>query len=334
MRVLIVSCPCAFGIAEPLVLTLAVDRIKAVGIQVFNGNALRRRPTTIVFDKTGTLTSAAMTIGRIHWCRGQSQKDLDILASLESGIEHPIAKALATLGSGVALANRKTGPGWVRAEYQGDLYTCGKLDMFAEPMLPEAMRHETGSIVAFGDEEGCRAIISLNDTLREEAPALIGRLKDTGINLEICSGDRPPPVERIADQLGVSYQSEMSPIDKQDHIRSLQEDGHCVMMVGDGINDAQSLAVADFGLAVFSGQFPAQMSADAVFLTHSLARLPSLLEHMQHIHRNIISNYTWAFAYNLVGVTLALIGLLTPTFCAIGMVFSSFVIIYNSTRSV
>jgi len=333
MRVLIVSCPCAFGIAEPLVLTLAVDRIKALGIQVFNGNALRRRPTTIVFDKTGTLTSAAMTIGRIHWCKEESQEDLDILASLESGIEHPIAKALSTLGSGLALTNRSTGPGWIRAEYQGRQYTCGKLDRFPGLTLPDGMQDETGSIVAFGDEADCHVIISLNDTLRPETPALIDRLKRSAINLEICSGDRRPPVERIAREIGIAYQSEMSPTDKQIHIRALQDAGQCVMMVGDGINDAQSLAAADFGLAVFSGQFPAQMSADAVFLTPSQAQLPVLLKHMQEIHKRIISNYIWAFAYNLVGVTLAIIGLLTPTFCAIGMVFSSFVIIYNSTRA-
>ena len=86
-------------------------------------------------------------------------------------------------------------------------------------------------------------------------------------------------------------------------------------------------------LTVFSGQFPAHMSAHTVFLTHNLVPLPGLLQHMQQIHRKILSNYAWAFAYNLVGVTLALIGLLTPTFCACGMVFSSFVIIYNSTRA-
>jgi P-type Cu2+ transporter len=333
MRVLIVSCPCAFGIAEPLVLTLAVDRIKALGIQIFNGNALRHRPTTIVFDKTGTLTTAAMTIGRIYWCVDESQRDLDILASLESGIEHPIAKALATLGSGISLIKRNIGPGWIRADFQGKHYTAGKLDTFPGLTLPDAMQNETGSIVAFGDDRGCRMIVSLNDTLRAETPALIDRLKETGITLEICSGDRRSPVECIANELGITYQSEMSPTDKQTHIQALQEAGQCVMMVGDGINDAQSLAAADFGLAVFSGQFPAQMSADAVFLTHSLAPLPGLLGHMQQIHKKIIWNYTWAFAYNGIGVTLALIGLLTPTFCAIGMVFSSFVIIYNSTRS-
>lgn len=332
MRVLIVSCPCVFGIAEPLVLTLAVDRIKALGIQVFNGNALHRRPSTIVFDKTGTLTTASMAIDGIHWCAEESQKDLDILASLESGIEHPIAKALATLGSGVPLTNRRTGPGWVSADHEGKTYTAGKPDTFPGLSLPEDVQRGTGSLVAFGDAQGCRLIISLNDTLRDEIPPIIDALKEARIDLEICSGDRHPPVARIAEKLGMAAHSEMSPTDKQVHIRSLQEKGHTVMMVGDGINDAQSLAAADFGLAVFSGQFPAQMSADGVFLTRNLAPLPALLQHMRHIQKKVISNYTWAFAYNIIGVSLALIGLLTPTFCALGMVFSSFVIIYNSTR--
>src|SRR5210317_274058 len=125
----------------------------------------------------------------------------------------------------------------------------------------------------------------------------------------------------------------MTPSDKQDYIRSLQAEGKCVMMVGDGINDAQSLAAADFGLSVFSGQLPAQMSADAVFLTPSLESLTHIINRMKTVRKRIFSNYVWAFAYNFLGISLAIAGILTPKFCAIGMVFSNFLVIINSLRS-
>ncbi len=347
MSVLIVACPCAFGIAEPLVLTTAVDRVKRLGLQVFNGNVLRYRPTIVIFDKTGTLTGPVMRVGEINWLAARRERDLDIIASLESGIEHPLAKALATLGKGLEITGREIGVGYVSGNYEGKRYRCGKVSTFPALDVPPKLRDEAASLVAYGDDDGCRALIMLEDEVREEAPAVLRYLRESGMKLRICSGDREPAVARVAKQLNsyppdkggmggclrIPHSSEMTPTDKQELIRSLQSAGECVMMVGDGINDAQSLAAADIGLAVFSGQFAAQMSADAVFLTPDFGALPRLLDQMDNTRRKIKLNYGWAFAYNLVGVSLAMAGLLTPIYCAVGMVFSNFVVIFNSLKA-
>ncbi|MCP4642592.1 MAG: cation-translocating P-type ATPase, partial [bacterium] len=267
MSVLIVACPCAFGIAEPLVLTTAVDRVKRLGIQVFNGNVLRTRPSKVIFDKTGTLTTATMEVSSIHWLVEESAQDKNIIASLESGIEHPLAKALATLGEGWLLEDRRTDVGSVAGMHEGMRYRCGKASIFPDLAVPSALHDEAATLVAYGDEHGCRALILLEDEVRDETPDVVRQLREAGLDPEICSGDREPAVARVAEPLGMPYTSGMTPTDKQERIQSLQAQGKHVMMVGDGINDTQSLAAADIGLAVFSGQFPAQMSADAVFLT-------------------------------------------------------------------
>ena len=332
MAVLIVACPCAFGIAEPLVLTTAVERVKRVGIQVFNGNILRIRLTTVIFDKTGTLTSAAMKVAGIHWLTEQQNRDLDIIASLERGIEHPLAKALVTLGKGLGIADRKIEVGSVSGMFEGKRFQCGKPSIFPGLDIPGAVRDETATLVAYGDEDGARALIVVVDEVRDEAADVVRKLRKFNLDPHIFSGDREPSVARVAQALGIPHISEMSPTDKQERIRALQAAGHRVMMVGDGINDAQSLATADVGLAVFSGQLPAQMSADAAFLTPDLQGLPRFVGEMARTRRKIRQNYAWAFAYNLVGVSLAMVGLLTPIYCAVGMVFSNFVVIFNSLR--
>jgi Cu2+-exporting ATPase len=274
-----------------------------------------------------------MRITAVHWLTEQTPHDLDIIASLESGIEHPLAKVLSALGAGLEIADRRVEVGSVSGVYGGIRYRCGKTSLFPDLEIPPAVRDEAATLVAYGDETACRALILLEDEVRPEVPAVLDQLRALGLGLHICSGDREPAVARIGHQLGLSHTSGMAPTDKQDYIRLLQSEGKCVMMVGDGINDAQSLATADIGLAVFSGQFPAQMSADAVFLTPDLGALPRLLGEMKSTYRRIKQNYAWAFAYNLVGVTLAASGLLTPIYCAIGMVFSNFAVIFNSLRS-
>ncbi|MDF7806724.1 heavy metal translocating P-type ATPase [Pontiellaceae bacterium B12219] len=329
LSVLIIACPCAFGIAEPLVLTAAIERVRGLGIQIFNGKVLALKPDVVVFDKTGTLTRGAPEVHKIVWLTPKTQTDLDMLASLENGIEHPIARALATLGTPSPVEDRTIARTVVSAKVAGKHWLAGSAELFPSIGIPPDLKEST--IVMFGDAEQCHCIVGLKDTIRDESKQLIADLKANGIEPCIFSGDRKAVVKQVAEELDIAdYFGEMGSGDKQSEIAELQKQGKTVMMVGDGINDAQALAVADLGLAVFSGQIPAKMSADGVFMVPEIGNLRDLPYMQRKVRRKILVNYSWAFVYNTVGIIIAAIGWLSPAFCAVGMVFSSLSVIFNS----
>lgn len=329
LSMLVVACPCAFGIAEPLVLTAGIDWIRSIGIQIFNGNVLATLPDTIIFDKTGTLTKGMLHVQSIHWLVDENPALLDVLATMETGIEHPIARSLATLGQSLPLENRRVHGNHVHATVQGQPYQAGSTQLYPDVTIPSHLVSST--LVLFGTEDTCYAIIELADELKPESKNLIENLQNQQIDVCICSGDRQAVVERIADSLGISEtHAQMTSDDKMRFIQEQQSLGQRIMMVGDGINDAQALSLSDFGLAVFSGQLPAKMSSDGSFLTKDISGLAELLQIMRRIRRKIFLNYGWSFLYNLIGLGLAAFGLLSPTYCAFGMVFSNFVVLFNS----
>ena len=329
LSVLIVACPCAFGIAEPLVLTAAIEKVRGLGIQIFNGAVLALKPAVAVFDKTGTLTRGAPEVHQVVWLTEKDQAKLDLLASLENGIEHPIARALATVGTPRPVEERTIARTVVSAKVDGQHYLAGSADLYPDIGIPPDLRHST--IVMFGTADRCDCIVGLKDTIRDESLGLVDDLKRNGVKPYIFSGDRKPVVEQVAGELGIeNHVGEMGSGDKQKEIAALQQKGHSVMMVGDGINDAQALAAADFGLAVFSGQIPAKMSADAVFMVPEIGKLSDLPFMQRKVRHKIRLNYGWAFAYNITGMFLAGVGWLSPKYCAVGMVFSNLVVIFNS----
>jgi len=327
--VLIVACPCAFGIAEPMVLTAAIEKVRRLGIQIFNGAVLALKPSVVVFDKTGTLTRGAPDVHVIVWLADENPDYLNVLASLENGIEHPIARALAHVGAPRAVVDRTIARTVVSGKVDGRHYLAGNADLYPEIGIPRELQDST--IVMFGTAEQCLFIAGLKDSVRNESASLVANLKSAGIEPLIFSGDRASVVEQVAAELGISgFRAEMGSGEKQSEIAELQQQGKTVMMVGDGINDAQALAAADFGLAVFSGQIPAKMSADGVFMVPEIGRLADLPFMQRKVRGKIRQNYGWAFLYNIVGMLLAGVGWLSPKYCAVGMVFSNFVVIANS----
>jgi len=329
LSVLIVACPCAFGIAEPLVLTAAIEKVRGLGIQIFNGAVLALKPSVVVFDKTGTLTRGILEVHDIVWLVDEKPDYLNILASLENGIEHPIARALAGLGSPRPVADRTITRTIVSAQVDGKYYCAGSAELYPDLAIPAELHYST--LVAFGDADTCYFIVGLRDTVRDESKELVAHLKANGVEPFIFSGDRAAVVSQVAAELGIEqYTAAMDSTEKQTAIAALQQKGETVIMVGDGINDAQALAAADFGLAVFSGQIPAKMSADGVFMVPEIGRLCDLPFMQRKVRRKIRLNYGWAFLYNVVGMFLAAMGWLSPKYCAVGMVFSNFVVIFNS----
>lgn len=329
LSVLIVACPCAFGIAEPMVLTAAIEKVRGLGIQIFNGAVLSLKPSVVVFDKTGTLTRGAPEVHEIVWLVDEQPDHLNLLASLENGIEHPIARALAQVGTPRAITERTIARTVVSAKVDGKHYRVGSAELYPDVEIPP--RLENSTIAMFGDADGCYLIAGLRDTLRDESKALVADLKACGVEPLIFSGDRTAVVRRVAEELGIAdYRAEMGSGQKQEEIAALQRQGKTVMMVGDGINDAQALAAADVGLAVFSGQIPAKMSADGVFMVPEIGRLRDLPFMQRKVRRKIRQNYGWAFLYNIIGMFLAGVGWLSPKYCAVGMVFSNLVVIFNS----
>ena len=337
MAVLVVACPCAFGIAEPLVLTMAVDRVRHLGIQIFNGTVLRLQPDVVIFDKTGTLTTGDFQVRALHWLVEENQADLDRLASLETGLDHPIARVLARLGRVSPIEDREALRTTVSGRSAGRVYQAGKPALY--PGLADALQardmgdvlssHSAATLVAFGDEAICHLVIELTDEVRPEIPALLQQIPTA----HLCSGDRQAIVEAVADQLGIEQRHwDMSIEDKLATIRSLQAQGQTVMMVGDGVNDSQALTAADIGLAVLAGEIPAKFSADGAFLVSDLSGLAPFIETLGELRQRIRQNYLWSFLYNGIGITLAVTGLLSPTFCAFGMVFSNSVVVANSVR--
>ena len=329
LSVLVISCPCAFGIAEPLVLTAGIEKARWLGLQLFNGAVLALKPDVVVFDKTGTLTRGAPEVHALVWVGGEQSGLLDILASLENGIEHPIDRALAALGAPCAVSERTIARSMVAAKIGGRRYRAGSAVHFPGVGIPPGL--EDSTIVMFGTDDECLLVVGLRDTIRDESKELVATLKAAGMEPYIFSGDRKAVVEQVAADLGIeTHVAEMGSTAKQAAIAELQRQGKTVMMVGDGINDAQALAAADMGLAVFSGQIPAKMSADGVFMVPDLGGLGNLPFLQRKVRCKIRNNYIWAFVYNTVGMLVAALGWLSPKFCAIGMVFSNLSVIINS----
>ena len=330
LSILIVACPCAFGIAEPLVLTAAVDKMRKYGIQFLNGSVLSLKPNYIIFDKTGTLTQGKPSINNLVWLVEEKKELLDILSSIESGIDHPVAKACTLLGTIKSVENRIISDYEISAEYNGKRYKAGSSKIFPMIDIPHELKDKT--IVLFGDENNCFLIIALEDNIKEESYSVIESLNFLNAKSLIFSGDRQEVATKVGNQLKINESfGLMTSDEKRNEIQKIQENGNTVLMVGDGINDSQALAAADIGLSVYSAEASAKMSSDGVFLQPNINSLKIFPKIITMVRKKIFFNYAWAFLYNIIGIFLASMGWLSPKYCAVGMVFSNFVVIYNSS---
>jgi len=329
VAVLIITCPCALGLAVPVVQVIASGRLMRQGVLLKSGTALERLAVvdTVEFDKTGTLT-----LGRPRLCSKRYDPDaLRLAASLAGASRHPLARALAAAAPDVpVVADVREVPG------------CGLSLMTEGGEIRLGSRRwcgivEDGSARApelwlTGPGRDAQAFI-FEDPLRTDAAEVVAALKRQGIAVRLLSGDREPAVADVARVLGIEdWQSACSPSDKVAELERLRDDGHSVLMVGDGLNDAPALAAANVSLSPSSAADITQTSADVVFQGDKLAPVLESLAVARASQTLVKQNFGLAFGYNLLTVPLAVLGLVTPLIAALCMSGSSLVVIGNALR--
>ncbi|MCF6339072.1 MAG: heavy metal translocating P-type ATPase [Gammaproteobacteria bacterium] len=349
--VLIITCPCAFGLATPMAIASASGLAARFGILVKNGGVLETLSHIdhIVFDKTGTLTEGRMRVQEILTRNDMDKHSLmQYAAALEHYSEHHIANAVCRfvekkkipLFSAQHIENF---PGnGIKGIVNNNTVMIGTQQWLKKnhTTLDETLKNNTmqwenkGSTcvhVAVNNQH--MGVIVINDQLRPDAKTLVDALRAKGIRMTILSGDRKPVVERIAHQLGgMESIAEVLPEDKDKIIQQLKKDGTIVAMIGDGINDAAALSRADVGIALGSGTDVSGDNADIVLMSNELDKVRLAMQLSQRTLRTIRQNIAISFTYNIIMVPLAMAAMITPLVAAISMPVSSLLVIANAAR--
>ena len=343
--VLVVSCPCALSLATPAALAAAAGALGRRRVVIARADALESlaRVTHVVFDKTGTLTAGRLTLtGTIPIGDMAPDTAIALAASLEAVSEHPIAHAIVAASGtappiSVAFPRVFAGQG-VEGVVAGRVVRLGTFNFVAALSgaawpTAAAASDPAATIVTLGDARGLCAMFVLTDALRPDAPALIARLREIGIVPLLLSGDRAATVNAAAAALVIAdARGDALPEAKRNAIAALQSGGAVVAMVGDGVNDAPSLAQAQVSISLGSATPLAQWTADVVVLADALLPIADALAHARWTLTVVRENLGWAFAYNIVAIPAAAFGFVTPLLAALGMSISSLVVVGNALR--
>lgn len=351
LAVLVVACPCALGLATPLVTCIAIGKAARAGVLIRSGDALERLPRVgrVFFDKTGTLTTGRPAVGQINTSGVTETEALTWAGSLATASEHTAARAIAaearshgiTLGqvsdfrthSGMGIEGVVIINGTSRRVAVGSLKLLAR-DHVVPEELARAAEEDASTLSMVGWDGKARAVISLADSIRPEAIKTVDALRKADVEVAIISGDRQAPTRKVAEELGVeNVYWECTPAEKAELIHKVSDaSGRFVVMVGDGINDAPALAEADIGIATGGGTDLARECGDITLLGDDLSRIPWTLELSRTAYRLIRQNLWWAFGYNAAAISLAFFGFLHPLIAATAMVLSSVAVITNSMR--
>jgi Cu2+-exporting ATPase len=336
VAVLIVTCPCALGLAIPAVQVVATGALFREGVLLNDGTALERfaEVDTVVFDKTGTLTlpEPALSGGTFE------PVPLEAAARLALSSRHPLAAALAAAAGGAEPfpgAQEAAGLG-VRAVVDGVELRLGSARFCGAEAQAEAMLESDpeASVICFRMGSGTPVAFPVRQALRPDACGVVAALARTGHRVVILSGDRAPAVEAVARRLGVTaWEAGLTPQDKIARIETLRAAGRRVLMVGDGLNDAPALAAAHASLSPVTAAHVSQAAADALFLGRGLAPVLAVLATGRRARRLMLQNLWFSAAYNGLAVPLAAAGLLTPLIAALAMSGSSVVVTANALRA-
>jgi P-type Cu2+ transporter len=335
LAVLVVTCPCALSLATPAALAAAASRMASEGLMPVRAGAVEglAHVDTLAMDKTGTLTEGSLQITQVRTAgRVDAQQALAWAAALERGSQHPIAGAFVDREAAITASEIVEHPGQgIEGQIDGQPVRLGRPDWVRRAAGPPPDEQLTW--VALGQAGAVLAWFGLSDRIRDGAEDLVQGFEQRGIETAILSGDQATTVTSLAANLGVGeHHGRLSPEDKLSWIRDKQAGGRRVAMLGDGVNDGPVLGAASVGIAMGSGAALAQTTADLILPGHSLRPLLAgrvIAEHALHIIRQ---NLGWAIGYNLIALPLAVSGSLAPWMAALGMSFSSLVVVLNASR--
>ena len=354
--VLVISCPCALGLATPVAIMVGTGKGAENGILIKSGEALEVTHSiqSVVLDKTGTITQGKPVVTDLVTEKGKEREFLALAASMEAKSEHPLAEAIMEKAKeeGVALLDTQEfaaipGRG-IRAVIGGRTYYAGNQKLMEENGIRlkdsvqqmDRMAEDGKTPLLFADDQEVIGIVGAADIVKPTSARAIRELKKLGIEVIMLTGDNKRTAAAIQRQLGIdTVIAEVLPQDKEREVARLQESGRRVAMVGDGINDAPALARADVGIAIGAGTDVAIESADIVLMKNDLLDVVTAVGLSKAVIRNIKENLFWAFFYNACGIPLAA-GVfynafgwkLSPMFGAAAMSLSSFFVVMNALR--
>ncbi len=352
VAVLIIACPCALGLATPTALLVGTGRAAQLGILIKGPQVLEstRRVDTIVLDKTGTVTTGAMSVQAVVAAPDTDAAGLLRLAgALETASEHPIGRAIAAAAEAefgllpaVTDFDSQQGRG-VAGVVGGNAVAAGRISWLAETWAvqldattaaaAEAAEREGRTVVAVARDGRAMGVVVVSDTVKPTSRRAVAELRELGLTPVLLTGDNDRAAQSVAAAVGIDdVIAEVLPWDKLDHVRTLQEAGRVVAMVGDGVNDAAALAQSDLGIAMGTGTDVAIEASDLTLVSGDLRAAADAVALSRRTLRTIKGNLFWAFAYNVAAIPLAMSGLLNPLVAGAAMAFSSVFVVTNSLR--
>lgn len=357
VTVLVIACPCALGLATPTAIMVGVGKGAENGILIKDAESLEKahKINAIVLDKTGTITEGHAVVTAMEWLPGtDSVLHRQILFNLEKASEHPLAEAVVKKLSDenvpVTLDHIEslTGQG-IQGKFNDQYYYAGNLKLMQEKHLPvpasinekaAAWMNEACTVIYFSNSTQVLAVIAITDPVKESSVQGVDALQKMGVEVFMLTGDNAQTAAAVARQVGIkNFKAEVLPSDKAGFIKSLQQQGKIVAMVGDGINDSQALAQADVSIAMGKGSDIAMDVAKMTLMSSDLGKIPAAIHLSRKTVTAIRQNLFWAFIYNIVGIPLAA-GilypfngfLLNPMIAGAAMALSSVSVVSNSLR--